>query len=163
MTNSKTQFSSIDRRNFLQYTWRGVGAALSMALLPGDELFSAAKFNHNPFTLGVASGDPTPDGIVLWTRLAPQPSDPTDLGTDDIPVGWRVATDSRMRNVIARGTGVAAAKLAHSVHVEVEGLKPARDYFYRFDVDDEESRVGHFRTAPPLDEMVGAINFAFVT
>ncbi len=51
----------------------------------------------NPFTLGVASGDPSPDGIILWTRLAPEPTDPLALGRRSIPVGWRVATDSNMR------------------------------------------------------------------
>ena len=67
---------SVDRRRFLQHTWSGVGASLSLALLPGHGLFAARRSATIPFTLGVASGDPTPDGIVLWTRLAPEPADP---------------------------------------------------------------------------------------
>ena len=124
---------------------------------------AAPPLGTNPFTLGVASGDPAPDGIVLWTRLAPEPADPLSLGSRSIPVGWRVATDDQMHNVVARGTAVAPSQLAHSVHVEVDGLKPGRDYFYQFDLRDEESRVGHFRTAPGPNEMAGQVRFAFAT
>jgi phosphodiesterase/alkaline phosphatase D-like protein len=123
--------------------WSGVSASVSLALLSGRGLFAAQSFGDNPFTLGVASGDPTPDGIVLWTRLAPDPADPTSLGRRTIPVRWRVATDAAMRRVVARGTAAAVADLAHSVHVEVQGLAPRRDYFFQFDVRNEESVVGH--------------------
>jgi alkaline phosphatase D len=163
MTHHKTQPSSVERRRFLQQTWAGVGASLSLALIPGDELFRAPSLGRNPFTLGVASGDPSPDGIVLWTRLAPEPADPRSLGRRAIPVGWRVASDSRMRNLVARGTAAAPAELAHSVHVEVGGLKPGRDYFYQFDARGEESRVGHFRTAPADHELLRELRFAFAT
>lgn len=131
MSHRKTQFSDLDRRRFLCHTWDGVTASLALALLPGRELFAASSFGDNPFTLGVASGDPTPDGIVLWTRLAPDPVDPARLGYGAIPVRWRVATDSGMRHVVVRGTARAEAALAHSVHVEVNGLQPGRDYFYQ--------------------------------
>jgi alkaline phosphatase D len=87
-------------------------------VLPGKNLF-AIRFRENPSTLGVASGDPTPDGILLWTRLAPDPVDPLSLGRSSIPVGGCVATDDRMRRVVVRGVAVAPAELAHSVHVEV--------------------------------------------
>jgi alkaline phosphatase D len=158
----KTEPSSIDRRRFLRHTWDGVGASLALALVPGQALASPG-FHDNPFTLGVASGDPTPDGIVLWTRLAPEPANPTALGTRAIPVGWRVAADAGMRRVVARGVALAPAELAHSVHVEVEGLRPGRDYFYQFDVRREESAIGHFRTAPAPHEALREMRFAFVT
>ena len=163
MTSSKTQASLIDRRRFLEYTWCGVGVSLSLALLPGHEILASPRFGDDPFTLGVASGDPTDDGIVLWTRLAPEPGNPDVLGRSFVPVRWRVATDSRMRHVVARGTAVAAPQLAHSVHVEVNGLQPGRDYFYQFDARREDSRVGHFRTAPREHEMLRETRFAFVT
>ena len=163
MGQRKSQRSSVDRRRFLQYTWRGIGASLSLALLPGRDLFAAPSLGATPFTLGVASGDPFPDGIVLWTRLAPEPADPLSLGRRAFPVGWRVATDSGMRRVVARGVAVAPHELAHSVHVEVGGLKPGRDYFYQFDLRSEESAVGHFRTAPALHETVPQLRFAFAT
>jgi alkaline phosphatase D len=163
MAERKSQGSEVDRRRFLRDTWRGAGASLSLALLPSRDLFAAMRMHDNPFTLGVASGDPTPDGIVLWTRLAPRPADPLSLGRRPIRVGWRIATDSRMRRVVARGFSAAPAELAHSVHVEVGGLKSGRDYFYQFDVRDEESPVGHFRTAPSEHETLRKLRFAFAT
>lgn len=156
------QLSGMDRRRFLNLTWRTVGASLALAALPGKDLF-AARFGTNPFTLGVASGDPTPDGILLWTRLAPDPTDPSSISRSAVPVGWRVATDDTMRHVVARGVAIAPAELAHSVHVDVKGLNSGRDYFYQFDVGEEESPVGHFRTAPAEDEMVERLRFAFAT
>jgi alkaline phosphatase D len=140
-----------------------VTAGLSVALLPGQGLFAARSFGGNPFTLGVASGDPTPHGIVLWTRLAPEPANPGGVGKHAVPVGWRVATDPGMKHVVARGTAAALADLAHSVHVEVHGLAPRRDYFFQFDVRSEESAVGHFRTAPRPEEFLRRLQFAFVT
>ncbi len=163
MALSKSRASSIDRRRFLQYTWQGVGTSLSLALVSGRELFAAPSLGRNPFTLGVASGDPSSEGIVLWTRLAPEPANPASLGRRSIPVGWRVATDSHMRHLVARGHAVASPELAHSVHVEVDGLEPERDYFYQFDLRDEESRIGHFRTTPAPHEHVRQLQFAFAT
>jgi alkaline phosphatase D len=164
MSQDKTRPSAIDRRRFLEHTWRGVGAGLSLALLPGHELLAAPRFGGDtPFTLGVASGDPTADGIVLWTRLAPDPIEPARLGSRSIPVRWRVALDSRMKRVVAHGVAAAPAELAHSVHVEVDGLWPGRDYFYQFDVRGAESPIGHFRTAPHPHEMAREVRFAFAT
>ncbi len=163
MSHSKTLPSSVDRRRFLQHTWSGVTAALSLALLPGGGLFAKGRFGGNPFTLGVASGDPTSDGIVLWTRLAPDPVNPASLGRAAIPVRWRVGRDHAMRHVVSRGTAVALSDLAHSVHVEVEGLQPGRDYFYQFDTGGEESAIGHFRTAPSSHQLARELRFAFAT
>jgi alkaline phosphatase D len=163
MSRDKLQPTTIDRRRFLEYVWNAAGASLGMALLPGGHAFAAPRLGANPFTLGIASGDPTPDGIVLWTRLAPTPLEPERLGTGAIRVGWRVAADPGLRHVVARGTAVAAAELAHSVHVEVAGLLPHRDYFYQFDARGEESAIGHFRTAPREHELINQLRFAFVT
>jgi alkaline phosphatase D len=151
---------TMDRRRFLRRTWHGVGASLSLALESGRDLFAAPRLRTNPFPLGVASGDPAPDGFVLWTRLAPDPTDASALGEKMLPVGWRIATDEQLRSVVASGTAAASPKLAHSVHVEVSGLKPGRDYFYQFDVCDEESAVGHFRTATGEHERVDQVRFA---
>lgn len=163
MSTSTRPLSSIDRRRFLAHTWRAVGASLALALVPGGRAFAAPRFGGNPFTLGVASGDPAPDGIVLWTRLAPEPADPESLGRALVPVRWRVAKDDRLHHVVHHGVALAMPQLAHSVHVEVEGLHPGRDYFYQFDVRGEESPVGHFRTAPSEHAMVDRIRFAFAT
>jgi alkaline phosphatase D len=164
MSGSRREPSAIDRRRFLEYTWAGVSASLSMALLSRRDAQAAApRLGTNPFTLGVASGDPSPTGIVLWSRLAPEPANPGRLGRAFVPVGWRVAADEGMRRVVARGVAVAAPDLAHSVHVEVSGLRPRRDYFYQFDLRGEESRVGHFRTAPEPFDLARELRFAFAT
>jgi alkaline phosphatase D len=122
------------------------------------------RFGTNPFQLGVASGYPTPDGVVLWTRLAVSPLEPGG-GMPDVVVGvnWEIATDDRMRNVIQHGTAYATPDLAHSVHVEPTGLDPARDYWYRFESGGVRSPIGRTHTAPaygaPLERMkVGLVN-----
>jgi alkaline phosphatase D len=109
---------------------------------------SAAHFNRDPFTLGVASGYPSPDGFVLWTRLAPQPLAP-DGGLDPlvIPTQWEIATDERMRKVVRSGTSYATPEWAHSVHVEVSGLPSTRRYWYRFRAGGAVSPVGRTWTA----------------
>jgi len=101
------------------------------------------------FTLGVASGEPRPHSVVLWTRLAPAPLQ-ADGGMPDhaVAVRWEVATDEGFRQVVQRGTTITDAKRAHSVHVEVAGLDSHRPYFYRFLVADQVSPTGRTRTAP---------------
>ena len=88
---------------------------------------SAPKFSAYPFSLGVASGDPLPDGVVLWTRLAPQPLDPAGgMPPESIEVSWQICDDEAMTRVVQSGTATATPDWSHSVHVEVSGLRPAR-------------------------------------
>ena len=117
-----------------------------------------------PFSLGVGSGDPLPDSVVLWTRLAPEPLTP-DGGMPDetVSVGWSVATDESMDDVVAGGTAPARPALAHSVHVDVRELEPDAEYFYRFSVGSVESPVGRTRTAPAPDADVEEFRFAFAS
>jgi alkaline phosphatase D len=100
--------------------------------------------NADPFPLGVASGDPLSDGVVLWTRLLREGRSPTR----PVGVGWQIAEDERFRRVARSGVAVARAELAHSVHVDVRGLRPGREYFYRFRTGHHVSPVGRTRTAP---------------
>lgn len=103
-----------------------------------------------PFPLGIASGDPTPEGVVLWTRLATTPLDPAARETlpRTVPVQWAIARDATMTDVVAQGTVVATAELGHSVHVDVRGLAPAAEYYYGFAAGGRRSRIGHTRTLP---------------
>jgi alkaline phosphatase D len=120
----------------------------------------------NPFTLGVASGDPSHDGFVLWTRLAPEPLNDDGLGgmpNTVVPVSWQVATDERFRRIVASGTVPARPESAHSVHVELTGLEPGRDYWYRFRVGPHLSRVGRTRTAPAPHVLVSRLHMAFTS
>jgi alkaline phosphatase D len=120
---------------------------------------------RHPFTLGVASGEPSPDGFVLWTRLAANPLAPDGQGgmTGPVAVTWEVASDEAMRNVVRRGTVEADARLAHSVHVEVAGLESDRPYWYRFTALGVQSAIGRARTAPAPNARPDRLRFAFAS
>ncbi|GEL19197.1 alkaline phosphatase D [Pseudonocardia asaccharolytica DSM 44247 = NBRC 16224] len=105
----------------------------------------------DPFTVGVASGEPSASGVVLWTRLAPNPLAEDGfggMGPGPVEVEWELAVDESFRRVHRRGTETAVRESAHSVHVELEGLAPGREYFYRFRTGSYQSPVGRTRTAP---------------
>lgn len=146
----------------------GGGAAVAISIAPRPRA-SAAPGGQLPdglFSLGVASGDPLPDGVVLWTRLAPEPLAGDGLaGMPDreVPVQWQVATDERFRRVVAEGTEPARPEGAHSVHPEVAGLQPGAEYFYRFRAGRELSPVGRTKTAPAPGARLDRFAFAFAS
>src|SRR4051794_6473544 len=115
-------------------------------------LYAAPSFKKYPFSLGVMSGDPAPDGFVLWTRLAPDPLSGGGMDTAAIEVEWQVAEDESMKRVVKKGKAVAAAALAHSVHVEVSGLRSQRPYWYQFKAGKELSPTGRAVTTPKPGE-----------
>jgi len=121
-------------------------------LLTGPAIVRAqSRWRAQPYSLGVASGDPAPDGFVIWTRLAPAPLEPHGgMPIKAIPATWEVAADEGFRSIVARGATEARPELAHSIHVEVAGLAPDRPYFYRFEASGERSPVGRARTFPIL-------------
>lgn len=132
-------------------------------LLPKSPLQAAPQ--RGPFTLGVAAGDPIPDGMVIWTRLASDPLAPDGRGGmgDPVRVRWEVAEDEGMRRVVRSGYASAEPAFAHSVHVEVAGLRPGRPYFYRFAALGTESPIGRARTAPAADAPVDNLRFSFAS
>lgn len=152
----------VSRRLFLSFA-----ASLSSLPLLGRQTSGAARavsFPKNPFSVGVATGDPTPTGVVLWTRLAPEPlHGDGGMSPEDVEVAWEVASDDSMRRIVQRGTQVASSKLAHSVHVEVDGLEPNRWYWYRFRVGDAESPIARTRTMPARESLPDEIRFAFAS
>lgn len=162
--------SPLPRRSFLA----GVGAAAAGALvLPNTALAGGPAFLQtlserkvgvtDPFTLGVASGDPLPWAVVIWTRLAPEPLE-LDGGMPQKPVTvhWEMAKDPDFRQIADRGSIDALPRLGHSVHVDVQGLAPHTYYWFRFRVRDMYSPVGRTRTAPALGSSP-LIDFAFVS
>ncbi len=121
-------------------------------------------FTADPFPLGVASGDPDSHGAVLWTRLAPRPLEPDGgMPRENIEVAWEVADDEAMTRIVLQGKTIATPQLGHSVHVEVEGLRPDRWYWYRFRAGDAASPVGRVRTMPPPDASPEKLRFAFAS
>lgn len=140
-----------------------LGAALTVTAIP--LLGSGRPRPADPFTLGVASGEPTPDGVVIWTRLAPQPLAEDGLGGMPwrvVDVEWEIATDERFERVERRGIFSATPESAHTVHVELAGLAPAAEYFYRFRAGGYLSATGRTRTAPAPDSM-SALTMCFAS
>jgi alkaline phosphatase D len=152
----------MDRRAFLRATARLVALA-ALGQVAGCVPTQPIKLAKDPFTLGVASGDPLPDGVVLWTRLAPDPLAGGGIGNAAVDVEWLVARDDGMTDVVRSGTASAVPDLAHSVHVEVAGLDPDRVYWYRFRAGGVESPVGRTRTAPATGAAPEALRFAFAS
>jgi alkaline phosphatase D len=117
----------------------------------GTAALRSRRLRQDPFRLGVASGDPSADGVVLWTRLAPDPLGAGGRGgmpAREVEVGWQIAADERFRHVVRSGAVMARRDAAHSVHVELDGLDPGREYFYRFRAEGHLSPHGRTRTAP---------------
>src|SRR5262249_53641394 len=117
----------------------------------------------NPFTLGVASGEPAPDRVVIWTRLAPSPLNGGGMPPTPVEVAWTVARDQGFAQVVQRGTSMAVPEDAHSGHVEVQGLEPDRWYWYRFVARGEASPAGRTRTAPLPGANPDRLSFAFAS
>jgi alkaline phosphatase D len=147
---------AISRRRLIQ----SFGALAAMPLV-GREALAQPVFATYPFQLGVASGDPAPDGFVIWTRLAP---DPLEVGygmpSQPVEVQWEVASDGGFRTIVQKGSAVARPELGHSVHVEVAGLEPARPYWYRFLAGKERSLTGRARTMPAPGANLARVRFA---
>jgi alkaline phosphatase D len=151
-----------NRRRFLQST-----ASLPLLPLLEDQVQGIVRTRvvlpESPFQLGVASGDPAPDGFVIWTRLAPKPLEGGGMPAENVQVQWQVYADEGLTRVVKKGSSVATPALGHSIHVEVEGLKPDRWYWYRFRTGTETSPVGRSRTMPAHDTMPAKLRFAFVS
>ena len=151
------------RREFLALSGR-FAALLCVDISAGGRLLRRLPGIADPFSLGVASGDPTADGVVLWTRLAPEPFVPGGgLPLRPIAVRWEVARDEGFRQIAQRGEATATPELGHSVHVEVSGLEPGRPYWYRFTTADGTSPVGRAFTAPAPGAGPSRIDFAMTS
>ncbi|HWJ62249.1 MAG TPA: alkaline phosphatase D family protein [Acidimicrobiales bacterium] len=126
----------------------------------------AEGIDSDPFLLGVASGDPLPGSVILWTRLATDLADPTGqggLGETDFAVLWEVAADEDFTDIVKQGTEPAAAEFGHSVHADAHGLDPDTWYWYRFRIGDYVSPVARTRTTPENDAKVDQLTFAFAS
>ena len=149
----------LSRRDVMKVGWALGASAVALPAEARRQSGASMFFNSYPFSLGVASGDPLPEGIVLWTRLAPQPLTGGGMPMVPVTVQWELAADAAFRNVVQKGEALARPELAHSVHVEVNGLQPAHDYWYRFRAGNEVSQTGRTRTAPAAGAAVDRLRF----
>lgn len=109
-----------------------------------EDLRSApARFDH-----GVASGDPLPDAVILWTRATPVTPDPAAV----VAVDWRIARDPDLRDIAGSGRAVVGFESDWTVKIDADGLDPGTDYWFGFQSGDAASPTGRTRTAP-----VGAV------
>ncbi|XMA36724.1 alkaline phosphatase D family protein [Streptomyces albogriseolus] len=129
------------------------------AALPARAAQRAPAFMH-----GVASGDPLPDGVLLWTRVTPTPEATPGSGAGpDTEVRWTVARDSGFTDVVARGSTLATAASDHTVKADIRGLRPATDYWFRFSAGGTDSPAARTRTAPAPDTAVGGLRLGVVS
>ncbi|MFF0220023.1 alkaline phosphatase D family protein [Streptomyces vinaceus] len=145
-----------------------LGAAAAAALTPLAGLGTAgaarAAARGPAFLHGVASGDPLPDGVLLWTRVTPAPEAVPGSGLGDaVTVGWEIAADRAFSRVVARGTTTASAAADHTVKVDVRGLQPRTPYWYRFTAGGAVSPVGRALTTPHPGADTPGVRFGVVS
>lgn len=141
--------------------------------LPGDDASPETGADLPPvppslpaelFALGVASGDPLPSSVILWTRLVNDPlADGGGMPDQPLPVRWEVGADKAFDDIVASGDAVAEPALAHSLHIDASGLQADTWYWYRFAVGEWTSPVGRTRTAPDGGDEVERLRFAFAS
>jgi len=146
--------TSCTRRDMLAGA-AGIGLSTSLGMSP------AQSDTNDVFKLGIASGDPWPDGMVLWTRLVRDPlAADGGMGEAPVEVVWEIARDERLQDIVRTGVTLAMPEFGHSVHVEVGGLEPGRSYWYRFRAESAASPTGKTRTAPAPGQAVPRLRFA---
>ncbi|GAA5065570.1 alkaline phosphatase D family protein [Streptomyces similanensis] len=148
------------RRTVVKAAAAGVVLAAPLAAaLPARAAASAPAFLH-----GVASGDPLPDGVLLWTRVTPTEEAVPGSGLGpDTEVSWVVARDKAFTDVVARGSTTATAACDHTVKADIRGLAPATDYWFRFSAGGADSPAARTRTAPAHDAAVTGLRFGVVS
>ncbi|WP_151479210.1 alkaline phosphatase D family protein [Streptomyces albicerus] len=139
-------------------------AATAVLAAPLAAALPARAAEAPAFLHGVASGDPLPDGILLWTRVTPTAEAIPGSGLGpDVEVGWTVALDKAFTNIVAKGSTTATAATDHTVKADVRGLKPATTYWFRFTSGTADSPAARTRTAPAHDAAVAGMRFGVVS
>ncbi|GGM72492.1 phosphodiesterase/alkaline phosphatase D [Longimycelium tulufanense] len=160
----------LNRRTLLRATGATALGAAAATALPPEVL---ATEPHAPpqgqqrdtaFRHGVASGDPLPDSVLLWTRISPTPEAVPGSGVGpDVEVRWEVATDASFRTVVASGVTRTGPGRDHTVKVDVTGLAPATSYSYRFLFEGQLSPAGTTKTAPATDAALSRLRLGVVS
>lgn len=158
----------LNRRQILQ--WFGIGGLGMVSGCADDSTVPATTPDESKpdtigvFRHGVASGEPLPDGIILWTRVTPDDTALPGSGHGpDVPVNWELAADEGFSDILKQGSLTASATRDHTVQVDVRGLNPAQTYWYRFSALGVSSAIGRTRTAPALDSNPEELRLGLVT
>ncbi|MDP1775395.1 MAG: PhoD-like phosphatase N-terminal domain-containing protein, partial [Moraxellaceae bacterium] len=159
-------FSPISRRKLLALMGASAVTTLAVGCGSSDDS-SAGAPNEAPdaqFHHGVASGEPLPDAVVIWTRVTPivEAVPGSGLG-GPVDVVWEVASDANFANITRQGRVTARAAHDHTIHIDVTGLQPATAYWYRFRAGSRLSPIGRTRTAPAANSSPESIRFGMVT
>ncbi|MCA0399767.1 MAG: alkaline phosphatase D family protein [Proteobacteria bacterium] len=142
------RFINPDRREVIRTLGLGAGFFLTESTV-SQHLWAKPFFKADPFSLGVASGDPAADGFVIWTRLAPAPLKTAGgMPPVAVEVAWELAADEAFLKPVRSGKAIAKPAMAHAIHVEIGGLETGREYFYRFSIEGIRSPVGRAKTFP---------------
>ncbi|MEU0373651.1 alkaline phosphatase D family protein [Streptomyces sp. NPDC006283] len=157
-----SRFSSTPSRRTVV---RAAAATAVAAPVLGSLASPATAADQGPaFLHGTASGDPLPDGVLLWTRVTPSADAIPGSGRGaDTDVAWEVAEDRGFARIVARGTATSKAASDHTVKVDVRGLRPGSSYFYRFTAGAAVSPVARTRTAPAADAATPGVRFGVVS
>jgi len=122
-----------------------------------------ARVTANPFYLGVASGDPRPDSVVIWTRLARETLGNARSRNEPVAVDYEIAETANFSTIYRKGSAAALPELGYSVHLDLQGLNPGKEYYYRWMLGGEVSNVGRTKTAPALDATTKSFRFGFAS
>ncbi|QWQ44144.1 alkaline phosphatase D family protein [Streptomyces sp. YPW6] len=157
--------SSPSRRTVVRAAAASAAAVPVLATATTTSAAPAPAAGAPAFLHGVASGDPLPDGVLLWTRVTPEPgAEPGSGAGPDTPVRWEVAEDREFARIAANGVTVASAASDHTVKADVRGLRPATAYYFRFTAGDGvRSALGRTRTAPAADATTAGLRFGVVS
>ncbi|MCY4398672.1 MAG: alkaline phosphatase D family protein [Gemmatimonadetes bacterium] len=152
----------LSRRDFVR-VGRDLAALIALGTVGACRGDRGVRLASYPFPHGVASGDPGPDGAVLWTRLSAEALREAGAAGQPVPVRWEVAADDGFRRIVQSGAQMALPELGHSVHVEVGGLDPGRPYWYRFAASGEATPSGRTVTLPAPGTAADRLRFAFAS
>ncbi|WP_406732372.1 alkaline phosphatase D family protein [Streptomyces sp. NBC_01794] len=159
-----SRFSSTPSRRTVVKAAAATAVIAAPALAAASSATAASTEEAPAFLHGAASGDPLPDGVLLWTRITPTPDAVPGSGKGpDTAVGWEVAEDKGFTRIVARGTTTSKAASDHTVKVDVRGLRQATAYYFRFTSGTALSPVGRTRTAPATDAATPGVRFGVVS
>ena len=162
MNQSPVSRRAVHRRALALALMPWLGAGAQAQLLQGVALGKGLRWQVDPFSLGVASGQPQPGSVVLWTRLRIQEADAA-LKAQSLEVVCEVFADGALRQPVRQWRVQTDAARGHSVHVVATGLQPGRPYWYRFVCGSAVSPLGRARTSPAADEAVARLRMALAS